>query len=86
MKHRYGNAKTSLVLSEKAKQIYYGISLMSIYEYVTPDGLRYTYQIAYDPETNKMTADELNLELETLYDEWEKEGVIDEILEAEVAL
>lgn len=68
MKRRYGDVKTHLTLSAKAQDFYSGASPVSIFELDTPEGYRYTLKLWSDPETEPMTADELNAELEALAD------------------
>ena len=51
---------------------------MDIYEYEDGDGLSYTYSIAGEPESRRMTGEELNTELEAMYDEEWYFEIIDE--------
>lgn len=78
MKRRYGDVRTSLILSDKAKTYYTGTDPMDIYEYEDDDGYSYTYSIAREPESRRMSGEELNAALELMYDQEWAVDIIDE--------
>lgn len=77
MKRRYGDAKTQLILSDKAFRFYSGSDPIDIYEIEDEDGsCTYTLRMFGDPESKPMGADELTSTLESLADEF---AIYDEV-------
>lgn len=74
MKRQYGKSRTNLTLSNKASELYSGSDPFEIYEYEdyiedTDEAVyTYSYKAWGDPETRRMTEDELNADLEALAD------------------
>lgn len=64
MKKRYGDTKTHLDLTEKAKRAYDEYSPLSIYEIETDDG--YTYDVTGCVQASGLTEAEVNETLEDL--------------------
>ena len=64
MKKRFGDTKTHLDLTEKARRAYDEFSPLSIYEIETDDG--YTYDITGCVQATGLTEDEVNETLEGL--------------------
>ena len=68
MKRIYGTDHTNLTLTCKAIWIYNANCLMDIFEHEDESGtLAYSYTIG-GPETERMSKDDLNRELEAMYD------------------
>lgn len=74
MKRQYGMKHTNLTLSSKASELYSGSDPFVIYEYEEYDEeideavYTYSYKAWGNPETRRMTEDELNADLEALAD------------------
>ena len=68
IKRTYGNEKTALTLTAKAQKLYDGSDPFKIYEYDDDGILSYSFAAWGDKETDRMTAAELNRNLETLAD------------------
>lgn len=71
MKRTYGMTHTNLNLTAKAQRYYEATNAMTIFEYEDEDGtLTYSYTACGDPETKRMSADELNETLGYMADKW----------------